>query len=258
MIKSLAIIPHLTCARKCTYCYEKHKEYGKALSISDFHQRVQKELDFSSDIEEVLIDANVGKPTNRAVVISLATASLGYDKKVIITTVPRELPFYAKLPVKFHVSLHNFEDIRIFSGLHRRWFRRDRKVESVSVMVKDLARKEFFDYFVALVPKTVPVYLLIDKFGTMWKDIQRERRLPTDENPLKALLTTQKAGYDVTMDHCLMTVLNHQECPASTQLNIYRDGTARLCPYETKPEDESMRERYSHGLGLCYFNQRRG
>jgi hypothetical protein len=85
----------------------------------------------------------------------------------------------------------------------------------------------------------VPFYFIYNKYGETWKK-------DSTEVYLRTLQKVQKFNR-YTIDHCMQTRFNGQPCPASTQINIYRDGSIRRCPYQPiEPENAD----YSHGCAL--------
>lgn len=86
----------------------------------------------------------------------------------------------------------------------------------------------------------VPFYFIFNKFGYPW----HARNYP--DLFLSTVQRVQKFNR-YTIDHCMLTRFDGQSCPASTQINIYRDGSIRRCPYQPVEPAEAD---YSHGCAL--------
>jgi hypothetical protein len=128
---------------------------------------------------------------------------------------------------KFHISIHTLADltqVRMLSD-----------VAGYSILVKDL------DDFPELELKQ-PIYLLADKFSDYWKKMS-----PAELYVCFSDRINKRSLTNACIDNCLVTRVNGQECPATTQINIYRDGSVRKCPY--MPEEPANAD-YSKGCLL--------
>jgi len=150
---------------------------------------------------------------------------------VIITTTFRGMVTVNSLPVTFHISLHTSSDVYAAKEFYERF---PEKIKSFSVMADDIEKLPLHHL------GDVPFYFIFNKFGFPWK---------TRNYPALYLTTETNAAEfkNHTIDHCMLTRINGQECPASTQLNLYRDGSTRRCPYQPA---EPFEVDYSKGCAL--------
>lgn len=221
-LKSLAIIPNTKCKRGCSYCYENYKNYGKELSEDSFLSLIKTKIN-EYDPEEILIDFNV--ITNIEWLERIVHSIFPWMNILITTTVDQAELFmkvYKSWNVKYVISIHTESDLEWVNSISTE----DKKrVECLSLMYSkdDLISKSLnlgFD-----------IYLLHDKFDASWKN----------GRPYTSYLEVIKkySAFEnlIEVDHCVSTLINNQSCPAFSQVNIYRDGSIRRCPYS--PVDQS-------------------
>jgi hypothetical protein len=140
------------------------------------------------------------------------------------------------LPVTFHISLHSEVDVYAAKEFYVRY---PEKIKSFSVMVSDMDKLPLHHL------EDVPFYFIFDKLGAPW----RARNFPS---LYLEVAKKAKEFTDHTIDHCMLTRITGQECPASTQINLYRDGSIRRCPYQ--PEEPAEAD-YSKGCALIGVKQ---
>lgn len=227
MINSLCLIPELSCGRMCPNCYEKKKIYGQELSLSEYVLFVQRNMDQLPSLMEVLIDYN-GLESKESLnqILSILPEKL----PVFVTLTPTSMKKIIGLDrkVDYRLSLHNSEDTILAAELMK-----DHEIDCFSVMINDVQT-------VSLpLLKGAPLYILFDKFSELWKS----QGLDLFDKFLEACTNLS----NLTMDHCLQTRSLNHECPAESQINLYRDGSIRRCPYQpVEPPDAD----YSKG---CYL-----
>ena len=220
-INSVCLIPEITCGQQCPYCYEKHKKYGIPLSQELYMNFVKKSIQNLPSLTEVLIDYNglesvqllkslielIPQVTTRLITTTL----IGFDKA-------------KELDAIFNISFHGEKDIPELKRIITAY---PEKIGNITLMAYDLS---FLEELKAL---GIPVYVMVDKFSAAWKHM------------LPAQIYT--SINELNVDNCLLTRVNQQECPASTQINLYRDGSVRRCPYQ--PEEPANAD-YSKGCNL--------
>lgn len=234
-ITTLGLIPELTCKRSCTYCYEKRKDYGDPLSIADFKNAAEHILTEFTDIEEILFDYNGGEGILREVLLYLTSWE---DKKILVTGSPRDCRAVLAFPnARFSLSIHDDEDLQYLVD-HRKEY--GDRVECVSIMFHEVGK------LCAFLKPDVPIYFNIDKFSTDWP--------PGEDVSRKIVVMTRLAGgvENIIVDNCLATILNKQECPAWTQINLYGDGSVRYCPYSPTDQLDMDTGEFSEG---CYLSR---
>ena len=226
-IESICLIPELSCQRKCPTCYENRKIYGSNLTESSYEHLISKNLENLPSLTEMLIDYN-GLESSTFIQSLRNLTSLPVT---ITTNVEGMLRLKELKNVKFHLSIHTHEDILIIKELLNEY---SELICSFSVMIDDLKHLDISAF------KEFPIYFLYDKFGFIYGV----------SNYLTTYLSTMdkiKSFKYGSIDNCMLTRVNDQQCPASTQINIYRDGSIRRCPYQpVEPADAD----YSHGCSL--------
>ena len=197
------------------------------MKMEDFTQSVKRITKSLSSLTELLIDYNG--------VESLANVKLMIEAAELPTTLTctiRSMEFLKSLPVKFNISLHSEDEIPdILANAD--------KISSISVMTHDLGG------FNLKPIEHIPTYFVYNKFSLPWS----ARNFSSLYLDTVKMTESFKEG---TIDHCMLTRIVGQECPASTQLNFYRDGSFRRCPYmpEGTTFEEAMRETNFDGCKL--------
>lgn len=222
-VNSLCLIPETKCTRNCTNCYEKMKNYGEKLTEKSYITLVLQTMESLPSLTEVLIDYN----GNASIKLLKECLSLNTKLKAVITTNIEGAIIANGLTADLHVSIHSPKDIDILKNSSI-------KPSSVSIMVDDIGKLPLHQL------GDVPFYFIFNKFGYPW----RARNYPD-----LYLSTIQQAQIfnQYTIDHCMLTRFNGQQCPASTQINVYRDGSIRRCPYQPQEPDDAD---YSKGCAL--------
>ncbi len=226
MINSLCLIPETKCGRKCPNCYEEKKKYRPSLTQPMYIKLVSQHMTNLPSLTELLIDYN----GNESPIFLEALLALTTVTKTITTNIEGLWQLRRLSGVNFHLSLHTIRDVRKAKELKENF----PFIKSFSVMadeIDDLALQDLGD---------VPFYIIVNKFGYHWKNE------PAAVNYMN-IITKSRHLKNIHLDNCLLTRINGQECPGATQINIYRDGSVRHCPYipeETKKAD------YSKG---CYL-----
>ena len=226
-INSLCLIPETSCGRMCPNCYEQKKIYGPELSLAEYVSFVQRNMDQLPSLMEVLIDYN-GRESKESMnqILSIIPVKM----PVYITLTPQSMMNVVGFDrkVEFRLSLHDKNDTVLAAELAEHF-----DIDCYSVMIDDVTKLSL------PLLKGAPLYLLFDKFSEMWKKLGLDL--------FNKFLEACNGLSNLTMDHCLQTRSLNHECPADSQINLYRDGSIRRCPYQpVEPPDAD----YSKG---CYL-----
>jgi len=215
-ISSICLIPEVTCHRNCPNCYEKKQLYGIPMQESEYTNIILQNMETLPSLTEMLIDYNGLE--SKELIITLLNINPKL-KKTITTNVEGALKIADIITsnIELHLSIHNNDDILKVKDLKL-------PISSYSVMINDID-KLFLDQL-----GDVPFYFIYDKFHSSWSVWKAKNFV------VQYFETIQKVQKfkQYTIDHCMLTRINGQECPASTQINIYRDGSVRRCPYQPK------------------------
>lgn len=241
MIKSLCLIPEIWCDNNCQYCYTKKQEFNECLSIEKYIDEISK-VQLKINFDEILLDYN-GIESEKN--INHILKSLNHDDITITTTPTAALNLYTylnnneKYNINYNISIHNNEDIVLLNYLNNIKL----NINYISVMVNDIN-------LISIKIKNKK-YLLFNKFSDIWKNIDSSILY---HNLIKYM---NNNVFDYDIDNCLTTQITDQECPAYTQLNLYRDGLYRRCPYSKIGYNleyilsDTVSEQYKKG---CYLH----
>ncbi len=223
-INTLAIIPQLNCTRLCDYCYERKKEYKVSLSQKDFSNLIKNTIKEIENLKEIMIDINEGFIDSETQFLEFLPNNI----PIIVTTTPTTLPKFLKCyqKIKINISIHNPYDLKSYDLLNQSV--KDR-VGYLCIMFNDFVSSPELQ---KIYLRKKPIYIMIDKFSNKWINFISSLDNTVIINKLKIL----QLRSNITIDNCLLTYINNLPCPAYTQLNIYRDGSKRQCPYSSKED----------------------
>lgn len=233
-ITSLGLIPETSCSKKCPNCYEQYKKYGPELPWPDYLKVVEDFIKTLPNLEEVLIDWN-GRVYGHCIRQLVDRIPDGLE--VIITARPVDAYQIQDISARFVISSNTEKESDAAVGIETIL---GDKFECHSVMNKGGTSGHRLAGH--------PRYINIDKFSQDWKTICKG----WINEAAKAGPATHihlAPGTD-QIDNCAVTVMNDQPCPAHTQINLYRDGTMRRCPYSPYPQDPDDSTPFKSGCHL--------
>jgi hypothetical protein len=175
--------------------------------------------------EEILIDVNPQKDMTSVYNILedlIFQAWHIYSLPVVITTtyeVLESLPAsIVSSPVKFDISLKEpaDSDIELLTALD--CVRCINIVDTQNAVINSRKRR-----------------YITDKFAGSWRNFVEYCTTLGISQQITSPLKLPVLNYT---DDCITTVATRNPCPASTQLNLYKDGSVRRCPY--MPRDQRM------------------